>query len=267
MGDQSERRKGQEKGRRRGDVFPVRVTPDERARLEAMQGAGGGPRSLGPWLVWRALGEPGGSQLVLPELGPIEPPASRKREVLPARVVSEDPSWRGDRVILDLCGGTGAWSRPYFDAGYDVRILTLPDNDVRTWEPPPGLRAWGVLAAPPCDQFSLARNGHPDLPRDFAAALETVCGCLRIIGLVRPEWWALENPTGHLGRWLGTPRDVWEPCDFGDPWTKRTAIWGAFELPLRGPFVNPESGAPTGSYENRARTPPGFARAFFEANP
>ena len=26
-------------------------------------------------------------------------------------------------VILDLCGGTGSWSRPYRDAGYDVRIV------------------------------------------------------------------------------------------------------------------------------------------------
>ena len=25
------------------------------------------------------------------------------------------------KIILDLCGGTGAWSKPYKDAGYDVR--------------------------------------------------------------------------------------------------------------------------------------------------
>jgi len=27
----------------------------------------------------------------------------------------------------------------------------------------------------------------------------------------RPKWWALENPTGYLAQFLGTPRDVWEP--------------------------------------------------------
>jgi ubiquinone/menaquinone biosynthesis C-methylase UbiE len=27
------------------------------------------------------------------------------------------------KVILDLCGGSGAWSKPYKDAGYDVRVL------------------------------------------------------------------------------------------------------------------------------------------------
>jgi len=29
-----------------------------------------------------------------------------------------------ERIILDLCGGTGAWSRPYAEAGYDVRLVT-----------------------------------------------------------------------------------------------------------------------------------------------
>lgn len=31
-----------------------------------------------------------------------------------------------DKIILDLCGGTGSWSKPYKEAGYDVR------NDVKT---------------------------------------------------------------------------------------------------------------------------------------
>ena len=34
------------------------------------------------------------------------------------------------KIILDLCGGTGAWSAPYKEAGYDVRLVTLPDNTV-----------------------------------------------------------------------------------------------------------------------------------------
>ena len=41
-----------------------------------------------------------------------------------------------DKIILDLCGGTGAWSRPYKEAGYDVRNITLPDYDVRIYNPP-----------------------------------------------------------------------------------------------------------------------------------
>ena len=64
------------------------------------------------------------------------------------------PDAKGARIILDLCGGTGAWSRPYAEAGYDVRLVTLPEQDVRTYEPPD--RAWGVLAAPPCTEFAVS---------------------------------------------------------------------------------------------------------------
>ncbi len=34
------------------------------------------------------------------------------------------------KIILDLCGGSGSWSRPFSQAGHDVRILTLPAYDV-----------------------------------------------------------------------------------------------------------------------------------------
>jgi hypothetical protein len=183
-------------------------------------------------------------------------------------------------VILDLCGGSGSWSRPYVEAGYRVELVTLPGFDVQVL-PAPAEAAWGILAAPPCDQFSLARNGVTNSPRDFVRGMAAVNACLRIVHQHKPRWWALENPVGLLGRWLGVPRDVWEPCDFGDPWTKRTAIWGDFLPPRRGPFVRPLGGGPfcaacdperrkttwCNDAGHRAITPPGFARAFFEANP
>lgn len=264
--------RGQDRDGRRGEVFSVRVTAEERAALEAARAAGGGPRHLGPWLVWNALerhrGAPApavvvpgpGTTAALPLAG-LEPTSSGTTAtgtVVPAR----------ERRILDLCGGTGAWSEPYRAAGYPVTVVTLPDGDVRTWRPPDRGPWWGVLCAPPCDQFSLARNGHPELPRDLRAGLEVVGACLRIVHALKPRWWALENPTGLLCNFLGTPRDVWEPCDFGDPWTKRTALWGEFALPRRGPYVVPTGSAlDRSSAAARAITPPGFARAFFEANP
>ena len=62
-----------------------------------------------------------------------------------------------NKIILDLCGGTGAWSKPYQDAGYDVRIITLPDYDVRLYIPPID-DVYGILAAPPCTEFSFAKH-------------------------------------------------------------------------------------------------------------
>ena len=242
---------------RRGSVFSVRLTDEERARVEMMQRLDSGPRKIGPWMVWRAL----------------------TAAVLPAR---EGSTPTAERVILDLCAGSGSWSAPYAAAGYDVRRITLPDSDVRVMPATvlPRRRVWGVLAAPPCNQFSLARNGHEKRsPRDLVRGMEVVNACLRIVQQARPAWWALENPVGLLSRFLGTPRDVWNPCDFGDPWTKRTAIWGEYVIPARGPFVKPLGSGPFCDVhpqtpprycrhaDHRAKTPGGFARAFFEANP
>jgi hypothetical protein len=171
-----------------------------------------------------------------------------------------------ERIVLDLCAGSGSWSAPYKRAGYDVRSVTLPEFDVRIYMPPER-GVWGVVAAPPCTEFSLAKNGVPK-GRDFHAGLEVVAACLRVIVTTRPQWWALENPIGLLSHWLGAPADTWEPHEFGDPWTKATAIWGEFARPERGPFVKPKASAARRSTPAaRAVTPPGFARAFFDANP
>lgn len=238
------------RGRRRGNVFSVRLTDGERAQVEAAMKGGGGPRAVGPWLLWAALHH---ALPLEPRPGSTDAGAGR---VVPGLDDDAPP------VVLDLCGGTGAWSAPYLAAGYEVILVTLPNDNVMDWQPPP-LPIRGVLAAPPCTEFSLAKNGQT---RDLLKGLGPVIACLRIIALVKPRWWALENPVGKLGHFLGTPRDTFNPCDFGDPWTKRTALWGDFAIPRRQ-YVTPESGMPGSNSDQRAVTPLGFARAFFEANP
>src|SRR4051812_37863824 len=224
-----------------------------------------GPKNLGPYLVWKTLGTRGTAGAG---------GTARSSKALPARAALPSrgaPKIR-ERIILDLCAGSGSWSEPYKRAGYIVKRITLPRNDVRTFQVP-SERVWGVLAAPPCTEFSLAKNGHE---RDFVEGMACVNACMRIVLQVRPEWWALENPVGLLSRWLGRPGLVFEPHEFGDPWTKRTAIWGSFALPTRGPFVKPLGGggplcslcfpdapSPCSLAEHRAITPRGFARAFF----
>ena len=93
---------------------------------------------------------------------------------------------------------------------------------------------------------------------------------------VEPDWWALENPVGRLARAvpeLGKWRYTWNPSDYGDPYTKRTCMWGDHVQPMKTP-VEPTEGSrlwriPPGEQRKTLRsiTPPGFARAFFEANP
>lgn len=55
------------------------------------------------------------------------------------------------KVILDLCGGTGSWSRPYALNGYDVKVVTLPDYDVREFSYDGDV--YGILCAPPVQNF------------------------------------------------------------------------------------------------------------------
>lgn len=179
-------------------------------------------------------------------------------------------------IILDLCGGTGAWSNPYREAGYDVRLITLPDNDVRKYEPPSNVH--GILAAPPCTEFAVSgarwwTGKDPDL---LAEALEVFDAVLNIIRVTNPIWWALENPIGRLRRLrpnLGEPTLVFNPCDYGDAYRKKTQVWGKFNLPELNP-VEPVLKSPIHymapgpeRQKNRSITPAGFAKAFFEANP
>lgn len=208
------------------------------------------------------------------------------------------------KIILDLCGGTGAWSKPYKDKGYDVRNITLPKYDIRGYEPPSGV--YGILAAPPCPMFSIARNDKTaKIKRDFKVGLELVRACLDIIWECRCDeitntktslqFWALENPRGYLRWFLGMPTTTFHPYEFGDPYTKETDIWGIFDAPVRNPtmplrFGNSEQTfvkevehfshlkehqIPNGYKEQtgytkrailRSITPSGFSIAFFEAN-
>lgn len=184
------------------------------------------------------------------------------------------------RVVLDLCGGTGSWSKPYRDAGYKVLVVDAdpkvqPDvrANIQGFQPPP--RVHGILAAPPCTEFasSGARWWRDKHPATLRKALEIVLACLRIIRQARPSWWCLENPVGRLPRFIGPYKMTFQPWEYGDPWTKRTCLWGDFVVPARNPVEPTEGGKlwrlPPSPRRARLRsvTPPGFAKAFFEANP
>lgn len=177
-----------------------------------------------------------------------------------------------DLIVFDLCGGSGAGSKDYKDAGYDVRLVTLPWHDVLEYSPTG--RAHGVIASPPCTDLasSGARWWKAKGPLPLHGALRVVQACLEFIKRVRPVFWCLENPVGRLIHYLGKPQLYFNPCDYGDPYTKKTCLWGNFNLPRRNP-VEPTQGSKMHlmcPHKDRAAlrsiTPPGFARAFFEAN-
>ena len=179
-----------------------------------------------------------------------------------------------EKVILDLCGGSGAWSKPYDEAGYYVQIMDLEDGqDVRLLEKP-NFEVYGILAAPDCTHLagSGARWWAEKGDDALLEALSLVDACLRLIHICKPQFWALENPVGRLTKYLGEPRHYFDPCDYGDPYTKKTGLWGEFNIPEKN-GVEPTEGSkmhllPPSEDRKALRsiTPPGFAQAFFEAN-
>jgi site-specific DNA-cytosine methylase len=226
-----------------------------------------------------------------------------------------------DKIILDLCGGTGSWSKPYKDAGYDVVLITLPENSVVSIacgsydngnsflvkDTAGNSRKisfkdiYGILAAPPCTMFSIART-NAKTPRNTYDGMSIVNCCIRIIqeclhhNLSGLKFWALENPsTGYLKKFLGKPALVFQPYEYGDPYTKSTAIWGYFNEPKKKPvealdftfdlsktdyttqieYYECLNTIPDGYREKtgylkrdilRSMTPQGFANAFYKAN-
>lgn len=194
------------------------------------------------------------------------------------------------RTILDLCSGTGSWSQPYLDAGYEVLRVEIKDGaDTRLWPAPMSeqprlpdefpdvrqLNIHGVLAAPVCTVFAGSGARWPRTDEDVREGLALVDACLRICQAVDPVWWVMENPVGKLAKWIGNPVDSFQPSDYGDPYTKKTLLWGRFTMPEQTPVEAVDGSKLWRNYggksdktkTERSVTPHGFAQAFFKANP
>ena len=184
--------------------------------------------------------------------------------------------------ILSLCDYTGNWSKPYRDAGYEVVQvdMQLDGRDVRLLQHEGHVH--GILAAPPCTVFASSGARWARSDADMCEGLSVVDACVRIAWAHRGtlRWWAIENPVGKLVRYLGKPKMYFNPCDFGDPYTKKTCLWGEFTIPtalllggdrrvppVQGSKMHALYGGKSQATKNaRSATPEGFARAFFEVN-
>ena len=199
-----------------------------------------------------------------------------------------------DRGVRHIVGG-----------GYDVRVITLPQYDLfdvklegrkiilKDDEIINADDVYGILAAPTCTMFSLART-TAKTPRNLEEAMALVEKCLKIIWYCRYsnesclKFWALENPLGLLRQFLGKPSYTFSPEEFGEHYSKRTDLWGYFNEPakhkremseeekakcatnsrdlpdLPDGYVLPEGWNKTAA--RRSMTSPKFAEAFFRAN-
>jgi hypothetical protein len=201
------------------------------------------------------------------------------------------------KTILSLFDYTGNWSAPYRRNGYnviqqDVKLGfdifkdTLPQCIYASIE---GATVHGVLAAVPCTDFASsgarwwsAKQNQPadyDGPCEFKNRIDMSVGMviatLTIIEFLNPKWWCIENPIGRIRKLvpeIGESKLIFDPCDYGDPYTKRTCLYGDFNpnlpknpvLPVYGSMMHRMSST---WKTQRSETPKGFACSFFKANP
>lgn len=194
------------------------------------------------------------------------------------------------KIILHLCASEyGSDTRDYKEAGYDVRYITK-EIGVENYHPPENV--YGIIANPPCTMFSIARGTNAKKPRDLREGMATVQECLRIIWECMYDtpiesftpslkFWVIENPaTGMLKCFLGKPAFEYTPTQFGDNFSKRTALWGKFNAPIRNVLYNQipkgnsvvDNFSPMSHRDPQERTDarsiasPLFTKAFFLAN-
>ena len=203
------------------------------------------------------------------------------------------------KVILHLCADIGSDSR-FYDLSDEYEVIRVgAEIGVENYTPP--TKVHGVIANPVCTEFSTAKGFHK--ANNIDAGMVMVNHCLRIIEECKPEWWVLENPyNGRLKDVLGKPVCSYQPWQYGSPWTKKTALWGNFNMPaplyktwacvpkIDALYVRPSRGKPSLAFlhknakahiremdwasdrlmtdaDLRSWCSQGFAKVFFEVNP
>lgn len=201
------------------------------------------------------------------------------------------------KTLLSLYDYTGNWALPFAEAGWNVILWDIKHEPDRVATHQDVLEATtdyfyehifdnygtvdGILAAQPCTDFAVSGArwfADKDASGQTEFSIQMVWQTLRIVDLCMPDFWALENPVSRIHNLvpeLGKPKMYFNPCDFGDPYTKKTALYGEFNTGLNKTPVEPAEGSKMhrlygGKSERtkalRSATPMGFARAFYEAN-
>jgi hypothetical protein len=223
-----------------------------------------------------------------------------------ARIGKEED--HSKEVIFSLFDRTGEWSKPYRDAGYKVVQYDIHNgDDLLKFFPTPdilavedaGLKVVGVITAPPCTSYAVSgarwwADQHDkanvemvekkyggwapvyfDTPLDYANTL--VAATQAFVEFAKPsQFHVLENPVGRIQKMNGLPKPtlIFDPNQYGNPYTKKTLLWGDFNPDLPTANVEPTEGSkihklfgndPEQKLQ-RSETPDGFAYAFFVAN-
>jgi len=224
------------------------------------------------------------------------------------------------KTLLSLFDYTGNWAEPYEAAGWNVILWDIKHTSdmFQTFSDIDDActeffyenifdnfgTVDGILAAPPCTDIAVS-GAHcwKDKDKDGRTerSIEMVLQVLRIVDLCEPDFWALENPVGRLNELVPELKEYgpwyFQPHWWGDPYTKKTGLWGNFNKPIKTnnigmfseisknnldevePIMYTSASGKKGSYqwaklggksektkELRSTTPMGFANAFYNAD-
>lgn len=204
-----------------------------------------------------------------------------------------DTNANSTKVVLSLFDLTGSWSQPWEDAGYQVFRFDIQSDpiagDVNNFSGEffndwfgdfDGMDVYAILAACPCTDFAVSGAKHfaaKDADGRTVASVKLVHQTLAAIEHFKPAVWAIENPVGRIEQLGGLPpwRLSFDPYQLGEPYTKRTLLWGRFNAdlpiapvePTEGSKMHKKYGGKSLATKNaRSETPEGFSYAFFMAN-
>lgn len=190
-------------------------------------------------------------------------------------------------VVLSLFDYSCEMVKPWAAAGFTCYCVDIqhPEGetrdgniirvgaDIRTWLPPRGPIA-AVFAFVPCTHMAVsgARWFKGKGLRKLAESIELFACAAEIC-----EWseapYFIENPVSTIATYWRKPDETFDPCDYGDPYTKKTCVWtgNGFVLPPKTPVLPLEGSRmhlmpPSADRANkRSETPPGFSQAVFNA--
>lgn len=189
------------------------------------------------------------------------------------------------KVVISCFDHSTNFVQPWADAGYRCFCIDLrhPYGETRTgnistigadmldWLP---RKEWDVAFAaffPPCTDLAISGARHFK-DKGLGSLIDALTLFKRSVDIAESLGcpYFLENPSSTVSTYWRKPDYVFDPCDYGDPYTKRTCLWtgGGFKMPPKfrvepteGSWAHRKSGA-----GNRAVTPLGFSRAAFKAN-
>lgn len=192
------------------------------------------------------------------------------------------------KIVISLFDKSTNMVKPWADAGYLCYCVDLqhPYGEIKNeniikvgknvldWLPPKGDIVFASFF-PPCTDVSVSGAKHFKNKGlgSLIRTLELFKRCIDLGELIGCPY-LIENPVSTISTYWRKPDYIFDPCDYGDPYTKKTCLWvgNGFIMPPKNriePILKSKMHlmAPSKNRQNlRSETPMGFAQAIFNSN-